>query len=100
VQNDPPERVGALLDRAVHDRDGALLGRVAGIITETDAQGRERVVALVVTRRPWGRLLGYEHDEHTGPWLLQWLARRLLRRDVRRVAWADTDLSRDEPATQ
>jgi hypothetical protein len=47
----------------------------------------------MVTRGPWGRLLGYEHDQHTGPWLVERLARRILRRDVRRVAWADVDLS-------
>lgn len=93
MTGDRPARVGVLVDQPVHDRAGKLLGRIADVVTERDEQGRERVVALIVTRGPWGRLLGYEHDDHTGPWLLEWAARRVQRRDVRRVAWSDTELS-------
>jgi|SRR4051812_2085023 hypothetical protein len=85
-------RVGAYLGQPVRDRDGALLGQVADLVTEPDAEGRERVVAVVVVRGPWGRLLGYERAEHTGPWLLQRLARAILRRDMRRVAWPDATI--------
>jgi hypothetical protein len=38
---------------------------------------------------PWGRLLGYERPEVRGPWLLEVLARWILRRKARRVAWHD-----------
>ena len=41
-----------------------------------------------VTARLWGRLLGYEQPEETGPWLLVVLARWLVRRHVRRLPWS------------
>jgi sporulation protein YlmC with PRC-barrel domain len=85
-------RASALLGRPVRDRSGVLLGRVADIETDTDDRGRERVVAVVVTGRPWGRLLGYERDERVGPWLLEWFARLVLRRNMHRVPWAEAGL--------
>jgi sporulation protein YlmC with PRC-barrel domain len=88
----PDLRVGALLGQPVYDRSGALLGRVADVETERDRDGRERIVALVTTTRPWGRLLGYERAEVVGPWLLEWLSRNIMRRDTRRVPWNEARL--------
>jgi hypothetical protein len=85
----PDRRVGALLGRPVRDRSGALLGHVADVETATDDRGRERLVAVMVVARPWGRLLGYERAEVVGPWLLEWFARRIVRRHVHRVPWAE-----------
>jgi hypothetical protein len=85
-------RAGALLGRPVRDRSGTLLGRVADLETTRDADGRERLVALVVTGGRWGRLLGYERDEVVGPWVLERFARLVLRREMRRVPWGDARL--------
>jgi hypothetical protein len=95
-----PPRVSGLLGRAVHDRTGALLGRVADVETATDDQGRERVVALIVTAPPWGRLLGYERDEVTGPRLIEVLAHHILRRNLHRVPWSQATLDRPPSAGQ
>lgn len=84
--------MGTVLGRVVHDADGNRLGRVADLVTGRDAEGRERVVAVVVTPGRWGRLLGYERADVRGPWLLEWLAHRLLRRGLRTVDWADLRL--------
>jgi sporulation protein YlmC with PRC-barrel domain len=86
---DTPLRVSEILGRAVTDRNGRDLGRVADIETTRDGDGRERVVALVATAGRWGRLLGYERDETNGPWILEALARRVLRRRIVRVSWDD-----------
>ena len=88
-------RASALLGRRVRTADGRDLGRVADIETTRDADGRERVVALVVTAGRWGRLLGYERDESNGPWILEALARRVLRRHTVRVSWEDLAEFRD-----
>ncbi|GAA0925897.1 PRC-barrel domain-containing protein [Virgisporangium aurantiacum] len=82
-------RASALLGRRVRTTDGRDLGRIADIETDVGPNGRPRVTALVVTARPWGRLLGYERDEVVGPWILEHLARRILRRNTHRVPWAD-----------
>lgn len=47
------------------------------------------LTAAVVARGPWGRLLGYDRDQVRGPWLLETLARRILRRTMTRVAWTE-----------
>jgi hypothetical protein len=66
-------------------------GRVADLITETDPDGTERVVSVYVVRRSWGRLLGYERDRTTGPWLLEKLARAILRRNATEISVTDLD---------
>jgi sporulation protein YlmC with PRC-barrel domain len=88
-------RFGALLGQPVHDRDGRLLGRVADVVTEADADGREQITELMVTKGPWGRLLGYEDSQPTGPWLLDRLARAIFRRDAQRVDWSDVQVGDD-----
>jgi hypothetical protein len=77
-----------LIQQPAYDLTGQYLGRVADLIADTDATGRYRITEVVVSRPPWGRLLGYERDEVHGPWLLEILARAVLRRDVRRLPWS------------
>ncbi|GIM90922.1 hypothetical protein [Paractinoplanes toevensis] len=78
-------RAGALIGRPVAG------GRIADLIVDDD----HRVVAAIVVRGRWGRLLGYERDETGGPWLLERLARRVWRRNAVEVPWAELRL--DEP---
>ena len=75
-------RAGRILGQPVHDPDGRLIGNIADLITETAPDGSEHVVSAYVVKRPWGRLLGYERDQATGPRLLEILARRILRRNA------------------
>jgi sporulation protein YlmC with PRC-barrel domain len=79
-----------LLGRTVHDREGRPLGRVADLLTEPDAEGRSRVVRVLITPRRRGRLLGYERPGLQRPWLIERLS-RLLHRGTREVDWDDID---------
>lgn len=86
----PEPRIGRasdILGRQVHDSDGRPLGRIADLITETTPDGGHRVTAALVVTGRWGRLLGYERDETTGPWILEHLARIILRRNTTEVPW-------------
>jgi sporulation protein YlmC with PRC-barrel domain len=85
-----PERASDLLGVKVYDRSGRYLGRVADLIA--DDGERPSIVAAVVTRPPWGRLLGYERESATGPKLLELFARAVLRRNSQRVEWSDLRL--------
>lgn len=87
-------RAGALIGREAYDHDGNRLGTIADLIADGDLQSGLRVTQVVIARRPWGRLLGYERTQATGPWLLQAFAQHLMHRRVRRVDWADLDHSR------
>jgi hypothetical protein len=87
-------RAGALLRRVAFDRNGNPLGRIADLVAEPGPDGRLRVTAVTVSGRPWGRLLGYEREQDTGPKLIQLLARAIMHRHVRTVAWDDLDHSR------
>jgi sporulation protein YlmC with PRC-barrel domain len=82
------ERAGDLIGRPVHDAGGKPLGRIADLVTDDD----HRVVAALVVRGRWGRLLGYERDETTGPWLVEQFARRVWRRNAVEVPWTDLRL--------
>jgi sporulation protein YlmC with PRC-barrel domain len=86
---DPPhtQRASSILGRQVRDRSGRPLGRIADLVTERDPDGVERVTAAIVVKGRWGRLLGYERNERTGPWVLERLATYIQRRDTTRVAW-------------
>jgi hypothetical protein len=87
-------RAGDLLGRAAYDRSGNRLGRIADLIVDGDQHTGLRVTHVVVTHRPWGRLLGYERKQATGPWLLQKFARIVMHRRVRTISWSDLDHSR------
>lgn len=86
----PVERVSDLLGVKAYDASGRYLGRVADLIT--DDGDRPSIVAAVVTRPPWGRLLGYERKSATGPKLLEMFARAVLRRNSQHVDWSDLHL--------
>jgi hypothetical protein len=87
-----PVRASVLLGQTACDDAGNRLGRVADLETVRDVDGRERLVAVLVSDGPWGRLLGYEREEVDGPWLLEIAARRILRRHTRRVPLAEAHL--------
>jgi hypothetical protein len=54
---------------------------------------------VIVTAGRWGRLLGYEQDPRTGPWLLEKLAGYVLHRRTTRVPWQRVRWQTpDEPA--
>jgi len=84
-------RASRILGQPVHDSDGRPLGNVADLITETASDGSEHVISAYVVKRPWGRLLGYERDQTTGPRLLEILARRILRRNATVVPFTDLE---------
>jgi hypothetical protein len=85
------QRAGSFIGRRAYGPDGEDLGRIADLVVKDMV-----VVAAVVTKGPWGRLLGYERKSARGPWLLEALARGVLRRESRRVAWEDLHL--DKPS--
>jgi hypothetical protein len=75
-------RAGDLLGRRAGD------GRITDLITDDDG----RVVAAIVVKGRWGRLLGYERAEAGGPWLLEQVARRIWRRNAVEILWDELDL--------
>jgi len=89
-----PTRASDIIGRRAYGPDGADLGHVADLVVD-DAN---MVVAAVVTKGMWGRLLGYERESARGPWLLEHLARAVLRRESAEIAWEDLRLGDDERA--
>jgi hypothetical protein len=87
-------RAGALIGRVAFDRAGRRLGRIADLVAEPGPDGQMRITAVIVAGRPWGRLLGYEREQDTGPRLIQLLARTIMHRHVRTFAWDQLDHSR------
>jgi hypothetical protein len=85
-------RVSDILGRRVHDHAGRPLGRIADLVTEQDSDGQQRITAAIIVKGPWGRLLGYERNERTGPWVLEKIAASIMRRDTTRVAWPELRL--------
>jgi sporulation protein YlmC with PRC-barrel domain len=84
------ERASDLLGQKAYDASGRYLGRIADLVA--DDGDRPSIVAAVVTRPPWGRLLGYERESATGPKLLELFARAVMRRNSQRVDWSDLHL--------
>jgi sporulation protein YlmC with PRC-barrel domain len=82
-----PARASELIGRTVYRSDGEPLGRIADLVVETEGRVRPTVVAVIVSKGLWGRLLGYERDTAHGPWLLETLARLVIRREIHEVAW-------------
>jgi hypothetical protein len=87
-----------LIGQPAYDNSGEYLGRVADVVVVRDGDGKWRLREVVVTPRPWGRLLGYERSGESGPWLLVMLARRLLRRHMRRLPWTGVRVGRSPAA--
>lgn len=87
-------RAGAIIGRPAIDRTGKRLGRIVDLIVDGDLENGLRVTHVVVAQRPWGRLLGYERRQATGPWLIQKLARLVMHRRVRTIGWSELDHSR------
>jgi hypothetical protein len=85
-------RAHDLIGREVRDRAGNRLGRIADLVLDSDARVPARVIDVVVTDGPWGRLLGYISPDDTGPWILMALARWLIHRHVRTVRWDEITL--------
>jgi hypothetical protein len=83
-----------MIGRVAFDRSGRRLGRIADVIAESEPDGQLRVTGVIVSGHPWGRLLGYEREQDTGPKLIQLAARAIMHRHVKTVAWGDLDLSR------
>lgn len=90
-------RASDILGHRVYDDIGEPIGRIADLITEGMPDGTHRVTAAIVVRHHWGRLLGYERREVTGPWILEHLARLILRRDSQRIPWHSLRLTPHPP---
>jgi PRC-barrel domain len=84
-------RSSDLIGRRVRDRAGNDLGVIDDLLTRRDERGHTVVYAALVTPRRRARLLGYERPGIQGPWLLEWLSRRL-HPGTREVAWRDIQL--------
>jgi sporulation protein YlmC with PRC-barrel domain len=90
-------RASDILGRRVHDDTGKPIGRIADLITEPAADGtQQRVTAAIVVHHHWGRLLGYERRQMTGPWILEHLARLILRRNAQEVPWHKLRIAANE----
>jgi hypothetical protein len=87
---EPKLRTADLIGRPASDRDGRPLGKVADVIIDGP-----QVVAVMVTRGPWGRLFGYERPDAETSWLLAKVAHALLRRRQREVPWTEVRVDRD-----
>ncbi len=87
-----PAKASDLLGRRVLAADGKPLGRIVDLVCEIDGDGRPRLVAALAVRGPWGRLLGYEREQVRGPWILETLARMILRRQMTTVLSASLRL--------
>lgn len=92
-------RASDLIGVPVTGPDGRYLGRIVDVMAEPDDRGRLRLTGVLVTRGPWGRLLGYERDQACGPWLIEVAARWIVRRRVSRVSWADLPAHIRRPAS-
>lgn len=80
-------RSADLIRQRAYDLSGRYLGRVADVLVVRDAEGVWAGQEVVVSDGFWGRLLGYEEAQMTGPWPLLVLAHWLIRRHLTRVPW-------------
>jgi sporulation protein YlmC with PRC-barrel domain len=93
VATNEPVRAGDLIGRRAYGPDGEDLGRIADLVVDDDTT----IVAAIVTRGPWGRLLGYERESAHGPWVLERFARAVLRRESQQVPWEIVRLGDEKP---
>jgi sporulation protein YlmC with PRC-barrel domain len=89
-------RASDILGHSVYDDTGKPIGRIADLVTEPAPDGTQRVTAAIVVEDHWGRLLGYERAEVTGPWILEHLARLILRRNSQQILWHKVRLAAHE----
>jgi hypothetical protein len=82
-------RAHDLIGQRVRDHAGNHLGRIVDLILDSNARPPARVVEVIVTDGPWGRLLGYESPDDKGPWILSALARWIIHRHIRTLPWHD-----------
>jgi sporulation protein YlmC with PRC-barrel domain len=89
-------RLNDLLGAAATGPDGERLGRVLDVRLEPDRtpEGPLRVVALIVGKGRPGTLLGYDRTEEQGPWLVNWVVRRL-HRHTGQIPLQDADVDWD-----
>ncbi|HEY7272714.1 MAG TPA: PRC-barrel domain-containing protein [Actinoplanes sp.] len=80
-------RASDVLGRRAVDGSGQDLGRIVDIVCEIDDEGRPELVAVLAVLGPWGRLLGYEREQVGAPWIIEKLARWILRRRMTTVPW-------------
>jgi sporulation protein YlmC with PRC-barrel domain len=85
----PALRSADLIGQSAYDTSGGYLGRIADVTVVADVDGVWRLREVIVTPGFWGRLLGYDEPEETGPWPLLVFARWVIRRRLRRVPWAE-----------
>lgn len=79
----PYVRAGELLGREAYDPQGRRLGRIVDVVVDSTREGPLRVVAVIVARRWYGRLLGPLQEPTSGPWLVGVIARLLSRKSQR-----------------
>jgi sporulation protein YlmC with PRC-barrel domain len=91
----PTLRARDLIGRRVRDRSGVHLGRIADLVADCEDRSTARIVEVIVTDGPWGRLLGYDSPDTTGPWLIEALSRWIIRRHMRTLPWTDIVLEPD-----
>ncbi|UAC01954.1 PRC-barrel domain-containing protein [Dactylosporangium vinaceum] len=78
-------RAGELLGRPVTGADGRPLGRVADLVVEGDT-----IVAVIAVGRPRGGAgSGTNATSGPAPWLLEVLARWIMRRESIRIPWSE-----------
>jgi hypothetical protein len=78
-----------LIGQPAYDTSGGYLGRIADVTVARDTAGVWRLREVIVTPGVWGRLLGYDEPEETGPWPLTALAHWLIRRHLKRLPWGE-----------
>ncbi|SEF37399.1 hypothetical protein SAMN05421837_113229 [Amycolatopsis pretoriensis] len=86
-------RASDLLGATAYDAEGRRLGRIADLIAGVDPAGAPVIRAVLVAPNRRVRLLGYERDEMSRPWLIDRIA-RWVHRDLREVSWDDVRLTR------
>ncbi|MGW5718651.1 PRC-barrel domain-containing protein [Amycolatopsis sp. NPDC003865] len=88
-------RASDLLGSTAYDAQGRRLGRIADLITEADGDGAPVIRAALIVPHRRVRLLGYERDEMSRPWVVDRIA-RWVHRDLREVPWTELTVSRGD----
>ncbi|WP_410631570.1 PRC-barrel domain-containing protein [Amycolatopsis sp. cmx-4-83] len=86
-------RASDLLGTIAYDPQGRRLGRIADLITSVDPDGATVIRAVLVAPKRRVRLLGYERNDMSRPWVIDRIA-KWVHRDLREVSWNDVHLTR------